>query len=60
MCLPPINIDPTKYFKILKNKTNDLNLPELSIGMTGDYEKALSCETTFLRLGTAIFGERSI
>ncbi len=60
MCLPPINNDPTKYFELLNKKTKDLNLRELSIGMSGDYEKALSSETTFLRLGTAIFGERNI
>ena len=60
MCLPPINNDPTKYFEKLNKKTKDLNLHELSIGMSADFEKALSSETTFLRLGTAIFGERNI
>ena len=60
MCLPPINIDPTKYFKILKEKSKNLNIPELSMGMSNDYEKAILCGSTYLRLGTAIFGKRKI
>jgi PLP dependent protein len=60
MCLPPINIDPTKYFKLLKEKSKNLNIPELSMGMSNDYEKAILCGSTYLRLGTAIFGKRKI
>ena len=60
MCLPPINIDPTRYFKILKEKSKNLNLSELSMGMSNDYEKAILCGSTYIRLGTAIFGERKI
>ena len=60
MCLPPINIDPTKYFQILREKSKNLNLSELSMGMSNDYEKAILCGSTYLRLGTAIFGQRKI
>ena len=60
MCLPPINIDPTRYFKILKEKSKKLNLSELSMGMSNDYEKAILCGSTYIRLGSAIFGERKI
>ena len=60
MCLPPISSDPSKYFEVLKKKSVELNLPELSIGMSGDYDKAILFGSTYLRLGTAIFGERNI
>ena len=60
MCLPPINTDPTKYFEILKEKSKSLNLSELSMGMSDDYEKAILCGSTYLRIGTGIFGYRKI
>ena len=60
MCLPPISSDPSKYFEVLKKKSVELNLPDLSIGMSGDYDKAILFGSTYLRLGTAIFGERNI
>ena len=60
MCLPPINEDPTKYFETLMKKTKDFKLLDLSIGMSSDYKKAILCGSTFLRLGTAIFGQREI
>jgi len=59
MCLPPINSDPNKYFKILKNTSENLNLTNLSMGMSTDYEQAILNGSTYLRLGTAIFGERN-
>jgi len=60
MCLPPVNSDPSKYFEILKKKSIELNLSDLSMGMSSDYDKAILFGSTFLRLGTAIFGERNI
>ncbi len=60
MTLPPIDEDPNKYFKIIKEKCNEMKLPDLSIGMSSDYEKAVVNNSTFLRLGTAIFGERNL
>ena len=60
MCLPPINEDPTKYFETLMKKAKAFKLLDLSIGMSADYKKAILCGSTFLRLGTAIFGQREI
>ena len=60
MCIPPINSDSNKYFKILKKKSKELNLNNLSMGMSSDYEQAVLNGSTYLRLGTAIFGERNI
>jgi len=60
MCLPPINLNSDKYFKILKKSAEKLNLNELSMGMSSDFEEAIINGSTYLRLGTAILGERSI
>ena len=60
MCLPPINSNSNKCFKILKKTSQKLNLTELSMGMSADYEQAILNGSTYLRLGTAIFGERNI
>ena len=58
MCLPPINIDSLEYFKILKSNSDKLDLVHLSMGMSSDYVNALENGSTFIRLGTAIFGQR--
>jgi len=58
MCLPPINVNPDHFFKNLKTASDNLRLKHLSMGMSADYENAISNGSTFLRLGTAIFGER--
>jgi len=58
MCLPPLNVNSDKFFKILKNSAEKLNLKELSMGMSSDFEKAIINGSTYLRLGTAILGER--
>jgi len=59
MCLPPINSDSNKYFKILKKTSEKLNLTDLSMGMSADYDQAILNGSTYLRLGTAIFGART-
>jgi len=59
MCLPPIESNSQEYFKILKNEADKLNLKELSMGMSSDFEQAIIHGSTFLRLGTAILGQRS-
>ena len=59
MCLPPANSDSKKYFQLLKKNSERFNLKELSMGMSLDYEDAVINGATFLRLGTAIFGERN-
>jgi len=58
MCLPPSSSDSKKYFKILKQASMKLNLNELSMGMSSDFEEAVLNGSTFLRLGTIILGER--
>ena len=58
MCLPPASADSKKYFKILKQASMKLNLNELSMGMSSDFEEAVLNGSTFLRLGTIILGER--
>ena len=59
MCLPPINSDSNKYFKILKKTSEKFNLTDLSMGMSADYDQAILNGSTYLRLGTAIFGTRT-
>ena len=59
MCLPPVNSDAEKYFEILKKTSEKLNLTDLSMGMSADYEQAVLNGSTYLRLGTIIFGERN-
>ena len=60
MCFPPFNTDPAKYFIAAKKLTFDLNLKELSMGMSTDYEQAVINGSTFLRIGTTILGKRII
>tara|TARA_Y100001970_G_C14230649_1_gene858425 strand:+ start:413 stop:1084 length:672 start_codon:yes stop_codon:yes gene_type:complete len=59
MCLPPIDLNSEDYFKILKDSADKLGLKELSMGMSSDFENAVANGSTYLRLGTAILGERS-
>ncbi len=58
MCLPPIQKDSEEYFKKMKEIANQLNLKDLSMGMSSDYSKAVENGSTFLRLGTMIMGAR--
>ena len=55
-----IDSNTNQYFKLLKQSAVKLNLTELSMGMSSDFEKAIINGSTYLRLGTAILGERSI
>ena len=59
MCLPPANIDPIPFFKELNKMSQSLSLPELSMGMSSDYGEAIENSSTFIRVGSSIFGERS-
>ena len=58
MCIPPINEDAANHFKKLKFLAEENKIDKLSIGMSGDYEKALQFEPTYIRLGTILFGKR--
>jgi hypothetical protein len=59
MCLPPINNNPEKYFLHLNKLRNQMNLRHLSMGMSDDYQAAIKCGSTFLRIGSKILGERN-
>ena len=59
MCIPPQNVDPKKYFKIMLNLNKSLGLKELSMGMSSDYMDAIEYGATFIRVGSKIFGERT-
>ncbi len=58
MCIPPDNKDPKLFFKDLLNLNDKIKLPEISMGMTNDYLDALEYRSTYLRIGTGIFGRR--
>ena len=57
MCIPPQDNVET-YFKEMQKLNNNLNLKELSMGMSSDFLKALDNGSTFVRIGSKIFGER--
>ena len=59
MCIPPFNENPEKYFVKMQSLNEKLNLNELSMGMSADYLKAVEFSSTFLRIGSNIFGPRS-
>ena len=59
MCIPPANIDPEVYFEEMKNLNKSLGLTELSMGMSSDFIIAAKYESTFIRVGSSIFGQRS-
>jgi pyridoxal phosphate enzyme (YggS family) len=58
MCIPPHNQDPAPHFGFLAKLARDHGLEELSMGMSGDFEMAIRFGATYVRIGTAIFGER--
>ena len=58
MCIPPINEEASLHFALLKNIAEDCGLVGLSMGMSSDFEKAISFGATHIRVGSAIFGER--
>ena len=59
MCMPPVDSNSQEYFKKLKKNAEQLNLEDLSMGMSSDYEQAILSGSTYLRLGTTILGERN-
>ena len=58
MCLPPKTNSSLNYFLKMKELLAKVKLQELSMGMSGDYLKAAECDSTYLRIGSKIFGER--
>ena len=59
MCLPPENKDSNFFFSEMKKINKILNLHEISMGMSNDYLNAIEYSSTYLRIGSKIFGSRS-
>lgn len=58
MCLPPLEVDPRPHFTWLAGRAAMHGLPVVSMGMSADFEVAIACGATWVRVGTAIFGAR--
>lgn len=58
MCIPPVEDAPSGHFAFLKRMADDLGLPWVSMGMSGDYPAAVELGATHIRVGSAIFGAR--
>lgn len=58
MCIPPLDEEPAMHFALLANIAEKVGVKELSMGMSGDFARAISFGATYVRIGTAIFGPR--
>lgn len=58
MCIPPVDEEPSLHFALLAKIAERNGLTDLSMGMSGDFEKAVSFGATHVRVGSAIFGAR--
>lgn len=58
MCVPPANAMPAPHFALLRKLALENGLKELSMGMSGDYETAIRMGSSYVRIGTALFGKR--
>jgi pyridoxal phosphate enzyme (YggS family) len=58
MCIPPVNIDPENYFDEMNILNRTLGFNELSMGMSSDFLLAAKHSSTYLRIGSSIFGKR--
>lgn len=58
MAVPPADVEPAPYFALLAKLAKDHGLARLSMGMSGDYETAITLGATEIRVGTALFGAR--
>ena len=58
MCIPPSNIEPAKFFEEVNLLNKRFGFSELSMGMSSDYVAACKYSSTFLRIGSSIFGSR--
>ena len=59
MCIPPFDEEPAPHFALLAKIAARLGLQELSMGMSGDFVRAIPFGATYVRVGSAIFGERA-
>ena len=58
MCIPPISSDPEIHFNEMKQLNYSMGFKELSMGMSSDYIKAVKNLSTYVRIGSNIFGQR--
>ncbi len=58
MCIPPLDNDSSKFFSKMNELNKSINLTELSMGMSSDYLNAIEFQSTYLRIGSNIFGQR--
>ena len=58
MCIPPNDKNTESYFEKMSLLKNELKLEHLSMGMSSDYKKAIEHGSTFVRIGSKIFGNR--
>lgn len=59
MAVPPLGVEPAPYFALLAKLARDAGLDGLSIGMSDDFETAVTIGATHVRIGTALFGARA-
>ena len=59
MCIPPNDNDSNLYFSKMNELLNTIGLKELSMGMSNDYLKAVEHNSSYIRVGSKIFGNRS-
>lgn len=59
MAVPPLNLEPAPYFALLAKLARDHGLDGLSMGMSSDYETAVTIGATHVRVGSALFGVRA-
>ena len=59
MCIPPADEEPSLHFALLARIAARNGLSGLSMGMSGDFERAIALGATHVRVGSAIFGERT-
>jgi uncharacterized pyridoxal phosphate-containing UPF0001 family protein len=58
MCIPPAESDPVPHFRLLGQIAARNGLAKLSMGMSDDFETAIACGATSVRVGSALFGAR--
>lgn len=58
MCIPPVDDEPALHFAFLAKLAREFALPELSMGMSADFETAIALGATYVRVGSQIFGHR--
>ena len=59
MCIPPFNKDSTEFFKEMRVLNEKIKMEDLSMGMSSDYLHAIENGSTFVRIGSSIFGQRT-